>query len=338
MSDTEIIGGAEAHPRTMAMHQDWQMRDIARADLVNRNPGVNTNALRTSTVVRARRNGDVQIEAFTDLITGQGMWFTPLNFSPCREGDTVVYGYADDVAIVLGRMPDVTIPFMIPNNSMQDTLFFEEFDHGGGTSGTLGLYRWIVGLAGTGTFSQVAVSADHPGCILLQTGTAIGGYAYLAPPGSSGQFIESIDAVGWMFATSDGGGGGTGAATQVFPCITDNFASPANYVGFLNNQLASPNWTFVMNNTSPVGSAAIDTGIPCVDGNWYRCMIKRIGPGEWAGYIADTTNKIDSVTILRGAPLASTVYPYVRFYPLIATTVRHCYVDYIWWSKRGLLR
>lgn len=332
----DILSG---HPRTLAMHQDWQMRDIARTDLALSKPGVNMNALRSTTVVRARKNGDFQIEAFTNMETGVGMWFSALNFSACREGDTVIYAYVDEVPIVLGRMPDVTIPWMVPNNSMQDTLFFEEFDHGSASTGNIGLYRWQLNFAGTGTWGVGGGDYIHPGVIILQTGTTLGGYAQIITPQSWGMPLESLDSVGWMVWNVNNGGGGTGAPVQIFPAVIDNAASPQNYVGFLNNQFAAnQNWSFSMNSTSPAVSASIDTGIPCVDGHWYRMMIKRIGAGEWAGYIADLNDKIDSVSILRGAPLVANVFPSLRCYPLITTSARTTYLDYVWWARKGIPR
>jgi hypothetical protein len=338
--DTQIIEGIHAHSRTMMMHQEWQLRDSARAELAQRNPVASRTGIHASAVVRARKNGDFQIEAFTNLETGVGTWFSALNFSPCREGDTVLYTYVDEIPICLGRMPAPTLPWMIPNASFQDTVYFEEFDFGGGALGTYGLYRWTGAVAGTGSISQGPGDANTPGLMIIVAGTTIGAYAYIHPSSGAGSGlpIESIDSVGWKVWNVNAGNGGTAATNQIFVGIVDSGASLTNYVCFLQNNFSNGNWSFQIVNASVV-TASVDTGIPCIDGHIYRFMIKRVGPGQWAGYIWDVTDNIDAVALGRGANTTSlAMFPYVRHYPLVATTARTIYVDYVWWARRGLNR
>lgn len=325
MSDRQNFS-ATGNPRTLQTHKEMQMRDVQRGERSRRNPVADRSGLHTDRVVGVDSNGDVMLERFTDYSTGKGQSFSPLNFTPCRVGDTIIYAYADETPIVLGKMPDDKTPWRVPQASMQDTFFFHDMD-------ILDGFWYQGGVTGGATITGSAGQKENPGLFILTTGgTGVGQYAYVHPTftGVNGLLIEGLSQVGFGLAPSSN----APASVQILVGLTDHGINFTNYIVGIVNQGA------------PWNAQAIRTGITVQNQvtsiaynplHVYRIVMTKIAPGSWAISVTDVTDRIEETVISNDAPKSGVVYPIARIYPQV-TTLSNLSVDYMWWSRRSLKR
>lgn len=325
------------NPRTLQAHKEMQMRDIQRGQATSRIHAADRAGLHTALVVGTNERGDVMLDRFTDD-QGKGAYFSSLNFTPCRNGDTVIYAYADEVPIVLGKMPDDKTPWRVPQWSMQDTFHFEDFEFAAGASSNLGILDWGIATNG-GVGAAHPGFTNNPGLVTMQTGTTAGTYTYIHPKAAAGMSIDSIHQLGFQFYVYD-----SLNLCQNFAGLIDNGVNLTNYIGAIQNSIAGTGgverqWNFCSRKAS--GAArCVPTNVPCTDGRYYRIVFTKISSGVWAMSVTDTYSKIEDTVINSGCPndLNAQFFPYSRIYMLTASSVRTQYLDYIWWSRRALMR
>lgn len=325
MSERDILTGG--HPRTLKSHQDARLRAQQRATLSNDRPVVEKSGLHLDIVVGVNKFGGVMLSRFQDPEVGGGQYFGCLNFTSPRIGDVVIYSYADDSPIVLGKMPDYRTPWRIPEWHSQDTFFFDDFDLGGNSTVGFSLGRWLATVVNSGAIAINAGSFDRPGQIVLSNIASIGSYAIMYPGlGTTALVQESLSQVGFSFLTT----GSQSGNAQTLVGLADSSAI-ANWI-FLFASGAT--FTIQWNTSSPAASLTLDTGVPYFDAHWYKVIMTRLTTATWAFHIIDITDlKVNGPFILNNCPTTPIMYPMIRLYNLTGTGVRSCFVDYIWWSR-----
>lgn len=318
------------HPRTLQAHKEMQMRDVQRGDQARSKPVADRTGLHIDLVVGIDANGDVRLSRFTDAAL-KGASFSALNHSSPKVGDTVIYAYADETPIVLGKMPDYHSVWRAPEWSNQDTFFLEDFDFGGGALGTYGIHNWT----GAGTVNHHAGAETYPGVLSIVSGTSVGSASYAHPKISGGLLADSLWQVGFGVVPVN-----NTAACQSLVGLVDNAATIANYIAvFDHNGIAGEDGYWQAATRLASGTPLmVTTSIPSVDGHRYRIAFRRVSTGHWMCTVADVDSEIEATVSLYGAPKATALFPYVRNYPNIATTAKTLYLDYAWWARKGIFR
>jgi hypothetical protein len=316
------------HPRTLGTHREMQMRDVQRAGAKNNKPIVDRNGLHVGMVVNVDKHGNVQVDNFTDDLTGVGQWFSCLNHTSPRAGDKVIYGYVDDAPFVLGKMPDDSTAGKIPEVHMEDTFFFDDFEFG--TANDMGILTWQ-GITSGGGVSMSNGTIDTPGAIVLSTGTTVGTYSYTHPKFSLAAFFAAN-----LYQVGFGGfSPNVSSLCQWVVGLTDNGVAPANYILFVSNG-TDGNWGVAYKEGA--STATPNLGVPYVDNHYYRFLLQRTDTGgTWLASIYDITAGIAG-SVLLPFTYAGSLVPYSRNYMLTASTSRTAYLDYCWWSRRNLKR
>lgn len=321
------------NPRTLITHQEMQMRDVQRAQLAAETPTVSRSGLHVANVVSVDRNGDVKLDVFTNMTTGEGTTFSCLNFTACRPGDTVIYTYVDETPIVLGKMPAFHSPWRVPQWGFQDTFMFDDFDTGAVTSGAIGNHKWFTGANGSGVIGFAGYVAGHPGIFYTDVNATVGSYGIIY---SSTNLFWPDDLVqfGFGFLTN---AVGTATAAQVLFGTTDNLTTFANATYFYNSGAL---WR-VACNVAGVSQYDISTDFPFVDQNWYMICFQQILPKTWVLHIFNTTDGTSTVVPLPNPGFSMSGAGQVlvhRLYQNTAGVERTVYLDYAWWARRNLTR
>lgn len=325
MSERDITTGG--HPRTLKSHQDARLRSQQRAALTNERPVVEKSGLHLDKVVDVNSLGGVQLSRFRDPETGGGQYFSCLNFTSPRIGDVVIYSYADDSPIVLGKMPDYRIPWRVPEWHGQDTFFFDDFDLGGNSTAGFSLARWLVSVQTSGSYALSPGTFDRPGQMILTNIAAVGSYAILYNGlGASGLIPESLSQIGFSFFTTNSQGG----AAQTLIGLVDS-AIVANWICLFGQ---GATFSIQWNTSSPAASLNIDTGVPYYDGHWYTVVMTRLTTATWAFHIIDVTDlRVNGPFILNNCPTTVAMFPMCRLYNLTGSGTRQINIDYFWWSR-----
>jgi hypothetical protein len=324
------------NPRTLQAHKEMQMRDVQRGQATSRIHAADRAGLHTALVVGTNERGDVMLDRFTDD-QGKGSYFSSLNFTPCRNGDTVIYAYADEVPIVLGRMPDDKTPWRVPQWSMQDTFHFEDFDTAAAGASGIGILDWVI-TAPSGSGFPFSGFANNPGMIQLTTGTTVGSYSYTYPKPQYGLQTDSLHQVGFMVFPSN-----ILLTCQVISGLTDNVVNYTNYIAAIagpGSGGVDAQWNFCSRKASGTQHCVI-SNVPFIDNHYYRIVFTRISPGVWAMSITDTSTKVEDTVINSGCPSdinAAPLFPTSRIYMTNASAAKTLWLDYVWWSRRALLR
>lgn len=322
------------NPRTLITHQQMQMRDVQRAQLAAETPTVSRSGLHVANVVAVDRNGDVKLDVFTNMATGEGTTFSCLNFTACRPGDTVIYTYADETPIVLGKMPAFHSPWRVPQWGFQDTFMYDEFDTGTNTSGNIGNHKWFSSVTGSGAIGiPPSYIVGHPGIYYTDVNATVGSYAIIY---SSSNLFWPDDMQQFGF-TILGSGVGQASAAYLLVGLTDNLSTFANMVIV---QVMGGVWR-AQCNVAGVNQYDVSTEFPYIDGNWYQICFQQILPKTWVVYILNMSDKTSVIFPLPspGVSMSGTGQMLVhRLYQNVAGTDRFCYLDNAWWARRNIPR
>lgn len=318
------------HPRTLQAHKEMQMRDVQRGEQSRSKPVADRSGLHVDIVVGVDENGDVRLQRFSNESLN-GTTFSALNHSSPKIGDTVIYAYADETPIMLGKMPDYHTLWRAPEWSNQDTFFLEDFDFSGGTLGTHGIHNWT----GTGTVNLTAGAPTYPGVLEIISGTSIGSLSYAHPKAVGGLVADSLWQCGFGIVPID-----TVGACQSLVGLVDNGATLANYIAVFdsNGLVGEDGYWHAATRLASGTPMIVTTNIPSIDGHRYRIAFRRASTGHWFCTVADVDNEVEATVSLFGAPATSPLFPYVRNYPNIATTARTLCLDYAWWARKGISR